>query len=281
MNKLLLVNKDVGCTSRDVVNELNKIFNTKKIGHFGTLDPLASGLLLIGFGRYTKLGNLLENDTKEYLATVLVGKSTDTYDITGNTLEEKNVSFDEVNLREVIATFVGTYIQEVPIYSAVKVNGKKLYEYAREGKEVSLPEKEVTIFNIELLEVTDNTFSFKCLVSKGTYIRSLINDISKKMDVPMCMKSLVRTKQDKFSLEDAYTIEEIKKGNYSFIDIRDALSLEEMEMPLELEKKVLNGAPIDIISNKYVLFTKNGDDVVLYGVNGSLMKPVLYLKTDL
>lgn len=281
MNKLLLVNKDTGCTSRDVVNELTKIFNTKKIGHFGTLDPLASGLLLIGFGRYTKLGNLLENDTKEYVATVLVGKSTDTYDITGTVLEEKEFILDKDNLNDVLSTFIGTYTQEVPIYSAVKVNGKKLYEYAREGKEVSLPKKEVTVFNIELLEVTDDSFTFKCLVSKGTYIRSLINDISKKMSIPMCMKSLVRTKQDKFSLEESYTMEEIKKGNFSFLNIRDILDLDVREIPLELEKKVLNGAPIDIISNNYILFTKNDDDIVLYGVKGSSMRPILYLKTDI
>ena len=278
MDKLLLVNKDKDCTSRDVVNQLSKIFNTKKIGHFGTLDPVATGLLVIGIGKYTKLGNFFPFDTKEYIATVLVGKSTDTYDITGNILEEKTASFEKEKLLSVLSSFVGSYDQEVPIYSAVKVNGKKLYEYAREGIEVDLPKKPVTIFELELLDFTENSFTFRCLVSKGTYIRSLINDISKKMNIPMCMSSLCRTRQDKFSLSDAYTLEDIKSGNFSFLDIRDALSLEEMEIHSSLEKKVLNGASISTINNKYVLFTKDGEDIALYAVNGDVMKCALYLK---
>ena len=167
MNGVLLVNKEKNYTSRDIVNILSSVFNTKKIGHFGTLDPLATGLLIVGIGNYTSVGNLLKNDNKEYIATVLIGKSTDTYDITGNIIEEKDININKEDLIKTINTFKGTYLQQVPIYSAVKVSGKKLYEYAREGQEVELPKKEVTISYIDLLSFDSEAFTFSCKVSKN------------------------------------------------------------------------------------------------------------------
>ena len=155
MDEVILINKPKGYTSRDIVNIVSKTLNTKKVGHFGTLDPLAEGLLIIGVNNYTKLGNLLENDTKEYIAEVLVGTSTDTYDTTGtviNKTEDFHLSKDLIN--KTLNKFKKTYLQEVPIYSATKVKGKRLYEYAREGKEVLLPKKEVKIYNIELIKHT-------------------------------------------------------------------------------------------------------------------------------
>ena len=284
MNELILINKPSGYTSRDIVNIVSKELNTKKVGHFGTLDPLADGLLLIGVGAYTKLGNFLENDTKEYIATVLIGTSTDTYDIEGTILDKKeNVVVDKDKLLKVLKSFQKTYLQEVPIYSAVKVNGKKLYEYARKGKKVELPKKEVTIYDIEILDMyqkeNNKYFVFKAVVSKGTYIRSLINDISKELDIPLCMSALTRTKQDKFLLGDANTILDIKNKTYKSINIREVLSLDEMEIPKEIEKKVLNGSKIEKQSDKMILFTKNNEDIVLYGHVSGQMKPVLTLNT--
>ena len=242
MNEIILINKPKGYTSRDIVNIVSKELNTKKVGHFGTLDPLAEGLLLIGTEKYTKLGNFLENDTKEYIAEVKIGISTDTYDITGKILkEEKNVSIDKEKLIKVLNSFKKTYNQEVPIYSATKIKGKKLYEYARENKEVQLPKKEVTIYDIKLLKIEKDTFTFKALVSKGTYIRSLINDISKKLNIPLCMNNLKRTKQDKFSLDDANNLEDIKNKTYKSLNIKDVIDVEEIEIPKELEKKIING----------------------------------------
>ena len=283
MDKIILVNKEKGYTSRDVVNVISKVLGTKKVGHFGTLDPLATGLLVIGVGVYTKIGNLLESDIKEYEAEVLIGKSTDTFDITGNILQEEDVSLDKDRLIEVLNSFKKTYEQEVPIYSAVKVNGKKLYEYAREGKRVSLPKKSVTVHDIKFLDMYDNEgnkyFRFKCLVSKGTYIRSLINDISKEINIPLCMSNLIRTRQDKFLLKDAYTIDMIKSNNYKSLDIKDVIDCYVMDIPSSLEKKVLNGSMIDIINNnKYILFTLNGEYVSLYKVFNDKMKPVLIFK---
>lgn len=279
MNEIILINKPKGYTSRDIVNIVSKELNTKKVGHFGTLDPLAEGLLLIGTEKYTKLGNFLENDTKEYIAEVKIGISTDTYDITGKILkEEKNVSIDKEKLIKVLNSFKKTYNQEVPIYSATKIKGKKLYEYARENKEVKLPKKEVTIYDIKLLKIDQDTFTFKTLVSKGTYIRSLINDISKKLNIPLCMNNLKRTKQDKFSLDDANDLEDIKNKTYKSLNIKDVIDVEEIEIPKELEKKIINGNKIDKYKDKKVLFTKDKEEYVLYGPINNEFKPILTLK---
>lgn len=282
MDQIILVNKEKGYTSRDVVNIISKALNTKKVGHFGTLDPLAEGLLIIGVESYTKLEKFIEDNTKEYIATVLIGVSTTTYDVTGTIIEKSSKTIKKEELEKALASFKTTYLQEVPIYSAVKVNGKKLYEYARLGKNIKLPKKSVTILDISLLSIhednNNNYFSFRCKVSKGTYIRSLINDISKKLDVPMCMSDLVRVKHGKFDISSSYTIEDIKNNNYKSLNIRDIVNLKEMEIPKELEKKVLNGARIERISDGKILFTKDGKDIALYDVDGDYMKTVLTLK---
>ena len=285
MNEIILINKPKGYTSRDIVNIVSKQLNTKKVGHFGTLDPLADGLLIIGTGSYTKLGNFLKDDTKEYIAEVLIGASTDTYDTEGTILEKlEDVSITKEEIENILKLFQKTYNQEVPIYSATKVNGKKLYEYARSGIKVELPKKEVTIYDIELIDLYEKEgnkyFSFEAKVSKGTYIRSLINDISKELNIPLCMSALTRTKQDKFFLKDANTIENIKNKKYKSLNIRDVLDIEEKEIPLELEKKILNGSKIERLSDNMILFTKNNIDIVLYAPYKDEMKPVLTLKNN-
>ena len=285
MNEIILINKPKGYTSRDIVNIVSKKLNTKKVGHFGTLDPLADGLLIIGTGSYTKLGNFLKDDTKEYIAEVLIGASTDTYDTEGTILEKlEDVSITKEEIENILKLFQKTYNQEVPIYSATKVNGKKLYEYARSGIKVELPKKGVTIYDIELIDLYEKEgnkyFSFETKVSKGTYIRSLINDISKELNIPLCMSALTRTKQDKFFLKDANTIENIKNKKYKSLNIRDVLDIEEKEIPLELEKKILNGSKIERLSDNMILFTKNNIDIVLYAPYKDEMKPVLTLKNN-
>ena len=286
MDGIILVNKEKGYTSRDVVNIIGKILKTKKVGHFGTLDPLATGLLIIAIGSYTKLGNYLLDDSKDYIAEVLIGTSTDTYDVTGYVLERKNdFCLDKKILEEALNSFKGKYMQEVPIYSAVKVNGRKLYDYARSGEKVKLPKKEVEIFDIKLLDFYEkdknNYFKFKVSVSKGTYIRSLINDLSKKLDIPLCMSNLKRVRQDKFLLENASDISDIENGNYKLLNVREVLDLDEREITKEKEKLILNGSVIDKISDKLVLFTKNKEDIVLYGPYKDKMKPYLFFKKDL
>ena len=267
MNGVLLVNKPIDFTSRDVVNKLTKIFNTKKIGHTGTLDPIATGVLVICIGRSTKLCDILTSKYKEYIATIKLGTKTDTLDTMGTILEEQEVKkYTKEEITKVLNSFLGKSIQETPIYSAVKVNGKKLYEYAREGISVELPKREIDIKSIELLDYKDNEIIFKTTVSKGTYIRALINDICTKLKTIGTMSSLVRTKQGEFNLEDCYTLEDIESGNYKILSNEEVLSnIETIDISEDLLKPVHNGAVIDkIFKSDLCSFTENGKIIAIY-----------------
>ncbi len=246
MNGILLVNKPIGFTSRDVVNKLTKILKTKKIGHTGTLDPIATGVLVVCVGNTTKLCELLTSEYKEYEATIKLGIKTDTLDTTGTIIEKKEFNIDENQIKEVLNSFLGESIQTTPIYSAVRVNGKKLYEYAREGKEVELPKREINITNIELISYSNDEIIFKTTVSKGTYIRALIDDICTKLNTVGAMSSLIRTKQGIFNIEDSYTLEEIESGNEKILPIEEALTtIENIDITEEQYNKIKNGAIIN------------------------------------
>ncbi len=244
MGGVIVIDKEEGYTSRDVVNIISKNIGTKKVGHTGTLDPLATGVLVVAFGQATKIIEYLMSDDKEYIATVKVGIKTDSLDIEGTILEEKEQVIDKTKLKQVIESHQKTYLQEVPKYSAVSVNGKRLYHYARNNEEVELPKKEVTIKEIELLEITKDTFTFKCSVSKGTYIRSLIRDILEELDLIGTMSALRRTRQGVFTLE---TATKVKDNNYHIISIEDALSFPKLIVNEEIKKKVMNGVAIENI----------------------------------
>ena len=243
-NGLLVINKPAGYTSRDIVNIVSKKLKTKKVGHTGTLDPLASGVLVICIGKATKLCELLTSTKKGYIAEVILGLKTDTLDITGKVLEENYQEISKEKLAETVKSFKKKYLQEVPLYSAVKVNGKKLYEYARENIPVKLPKKEVEIYNISLTDYKydDKTvFSFKCEVSKGTYIRALINDIAHALNTEGAMSKLVRTKQGKFTIEEAITLEDFLNDNYKLLDIKDVLDIPKVVVNDEEKFKIING----------------------------------------
>ena len=264
-NGILVINKDKGYTSRDVVNVISKLFKTKKVGHNGTLDPLATGVLVICLNKYTKLNELLSSDEKEYIAEVTLGIKTDTLDIEGNVLEKKETFVDKNDLVKTLKKYETTYEQEVPIYSAVKVNGKKLYEYARSGEEVILPKKKVIIKKIELLDFDKNKFIFKCLVSKGTYIRSLIRDILNDLNVIGTMSNLTRTKQGIFDIKDAYSLEDVKEGNYKLLLVKDVLNIDKVTVFGELKFKILNGNKIKGNYSDMVLFLdENGKELAIY-----------------
>ena len=246
MNGILIVNKPQDFTSRDVVNKVGGILKTKKIGHTGTLDPIATGVLVICIGNTTKLCEVLTSEYKEYIATIKLGIKTDTLDTTGEIIERKDFNITEPQIIEVLSSFLGKSTQVTPIYSAVKVNGKKLYEYAREGIKVELPTREINITNIELISFNNDEIVFKTTVSKGTYIRALIDDICKKLNTVGTMSSLIRTKQGNFKIEESYTIEDIEKGNYKLITIEEALSnLETITIDEETYNKVKNGSIIE------------------------------------
>ena len=271
MNGILIVNKSDGFTSRDVINKLSKVFNTKKIGHTGTLDPIAKGVLVVVLGKYTKLCEDLTQTYKEYIATFKLGILTDTLDITGNIIDEKSCNISEEEIRNVISNYKCVYSQEVPIYSSVKINGRKLYEYARNGEEVTLPKREVDIKSIEVLEINKDIIKIKCLVSKGTYIRSLIRDIGESLNTHATMTDLIRTKQGIFDIKDSYTIEDIENGNYKLINIEDVLDL--CVINNEYIKEATNGVKLELdIKNKYILFKSNNEEVALYKKDGKYFR---------
>jgi tRNA pseudouridine55 synthase len=240
-NGILMVNKPSGITSRDVVNIVGKTLNTKKVGHTGTLDPMATGVLVLCLGNALKVCELITANDKEYIAKVILGIETETLDTTSPIINTKKTNITKEEIEKVLNSFKGSYLQEVPKYSAVKINGKKLYEYAREGKEIELPKKMVTIYDIQLIsDITyyNDTTSFyiKTTVSKGTYIRSLIRDIGYKLNTYGCMDSLERTRQGIFNIDNSYTLEEIKNNNYKLLSIEKSLP----NIPLvEVDNKTL------------------------------------------
>ena len=274
MDKLLVVNKEKNLTSRDIVNNLTKIFNTKKIGHTGTLDPIATGVLVCLFGKYTKLVDLLTSLDKEYIAEIKWGIKADTGDITGSIIENKSFNITKDNIIKVFEKFPQKYEQTVPKYSAVKINGKKLYEYARNNIEIELPKREVSIFSLELIDYEKDIIKFKTHVSKGTYIRSLIEDICEKLGTIGTMNNLIRTKQGGFDIEDSFILDDIKNGNFKFQNIHEFLKYPSIEINDELIKIIKNGGRIKNIYNVQdkVIFTYQGEDIAIYETNNETLK---------
>ena len=275
MDGIILVNKPKGITSRDVVNEIVKKFHTKRVGHTGTLDPIATGLMIICINKGCKLVPLLTNHDKTYIATVKLGIKTDTYDVTGKVIEENNnYNLSKEDLIRTLNSFIGSYMQEVPIYSSIKVNGKKLYEYARSNLPVELPKHLVNIYSIELLDYNGDTFSFKVSVSKGTYIRSLINDIGNKLSIPMAMQDLNRITVGDFNIDKSKSLEDINESD--IIPIKDIFNMKKVIVDDEvLLKKITNGNKLDDIYNEdYIMFINNNKCIAIY------KKEDNYLKVD-
>ncbi len=272
MNGIIIVNKPYGYTSRDVVNILCKKFKTKRIGHTGTLDPIATGVLILCIGSATKLVEALTSDDKEYIATVELGTLTDTLDNTGNVIKEEKTNLNVNQITKALEKMQGVYEQEVPIYSAVKINGKKLYEYAREGINVELPKRMVNIKSLELInnikyENNKTTFQIRCHVSKGTYIRSLVNDIAYELGTVGTMTSLNRVKQGIFNISDSYTLEDIENDNYKLLSIKEALSnVKQVIVSGEALFKIKNGTRLENIyhSDKVLFLDEFNNEIALY-----------------
>ena len=224
MDGILLINKPAGYTSHDIVGIVRKKLHTKKVGHCGTLDPDATGVLVVCVNKATKAIQFLMSDTKVYRATLSLGKSTDTYDASGKILEEKEVGqISKAQVIDVLNSFLGKSKQKPPIYSAIKVNGKKLYEYARNGEEVEIKERDIEIMMIELIDFSNNEIVFDVKCSKGTYIRSLCVDIAKKLGYPGHMSHLERRQAGRFLITDCVTLEQLENDDYSLRSIDDAL----------------------------------------------------------
>ncbi len=278
-NGILVVDKPQNMTSRDVVNYVSKILNIKKIGHTGTLDPLATGVLVLTIGKYTKLTEVLTSNTKEYIATFTLGYETDSLDVTGKIIKRSNKKVEDSLVSSTCLSFIRTYNQEVPLYSAVKINGHKLYEYARNNIKIDLPKREITIKNIEILSIKDNIITIKCLVSKGTYIRSLVRDIGLSLGTYATLISLRRISQGKFTLKDAYTLEDIKNNNYKLLSLEETLDIETIKLTdTNLKKQIENGSKLKL-NNKsnYILFTYDSTDIALYKKDNDIYRMFIKL----
>ena len=241
VNGVLLFNKPLGLSSNTALQKVRRLFNAQKAGHTGTLDPLASGLLPICFGEATKFSSFLLDGDKEYIATIKLGQTTTTYDAEGEITSTAKVSATQNQILECINSFLGTITQTPPIYSALKVNGKALYQYARDGEEVVIKSREICIHEIELLEyVAFDVVKIRVLSSKGTYIRTLANDIGQKLGCGAHLIGLVRTKSNQFELNEKLTLDYLTS--------------------LELEQRRDLLLPIDIMLSDMPKYELNEDD---------------------
>lgn len=225
-NGVINIYKEKGFTSHDVVAKMRGILQQKKIGHTGTLDPDAVGVLPVCLGNATRLADMLTDRDKEYEAAMRLGVKTDTQDLSGTVLEEKPVAVSEAEVETVIQSFAGGYEQVPPMYSALKVNGKRLYELAREGREVERRPRSVSLYRIEILSMQMPEVSIRVSCSKGTYIRTLCHDIGEKLGCGAAMSSLKRTKSGCFTLDTAITLQTLEQ-------LRDAKNVEKVLIPVD------------------------------------------------
>ncbi len=254
VNGIINIYKEAGFTSHDVVAKLRGIVKQRKIGHTGTLDPDATGVLPVCFGNATKLCDMLTDKSKEYEAVLLLGVTTDTQDMSGTVLTQREVTCTEAEARNAVLSFVGGYDQIPPMYSAIKVNGKKLYELARKGVEVERKPRHVEIPAIEIIECELPEIRFRVSCSKGTYIRALCADIGEKLGCGAAMKSLVRTRVGNFRIEEAWKLSEIEKmvadGNLpDYVVAPDRVFMEYRKVTVKqaFEKALSNGNKLGLV----------------------------------
>ena len=248
-NGIMNIYKEAGYTSHDVVAKLRGILRQKKIGHTGTLDPAAVGVLPVCLGSGTKLCDMLTDKDKEYRTVLRLGCETDTQDMTGRVLEEREVCVTERQAEEAILSFLGEYDQVPPMYSAVKVDGKRLYELAREGREVARRPRRVRIYAIEIEEIRLPLIAMRVSCSKGTYIRTLCHDIGRKLCCGGTMEELVRTRSGSFTIGDALRLSEVER-------LRDAGKLEGSILPVDY---VFAGLPRVTVEKQFQKLIENGN----------------------
>lgn len=238
------------------------MLGNEKAGHTGTLDPLASGLMMLTIGKATKILPYIVSHTKEYVAVLKLGFSTDTLDVTGTVTAEKEiVPIDKAQVEKVLKEFLGKSQQLPPMYSAKKVNGRKLYEYARNNVEIERKPADIEIFEIELISIDNDEIRFRTLCSAGTYIRTLCQEIAYKLNNEGCMKELIRSGIDRYSLEDSYTLDDIEKGNYALLDSYEVLN-DYQYVEMEDLTDVLNGKPLRLERSDDVVFITNDHRII-------------------
>ena len=286
MNGIIIINKEKDYTSNDVVQIVKKIFK-EKVGHTGTLDPMATGVLPVLIGKGTLLSKYLINHDKIYTATLMLGKKTDTGDITGNVIEEKDVKeecFNKEIIENALKSIIGKQKQTPPMYSAIKVNGKKLYEYAREGRQINVTPREIEIYNLELIDIINQTqeIKFRVSCSKGTYIRTLCEQIAEKLGTIGTMSALNRDKVGEFEMDKSIKITTLKENanNKDFLE-ENMISIEEF---LQSKRKItlsprsyiafLNGVKLfsDEENGEYRIYDINNNFIGTGIVNNGILK---------
>ncbi len=276
INAIAVIDKPSGMTSHDVVSRVRRILGTRKVGHTGTLDPEATGVLPICIGRATKVSDMLMLSDKEYIAAVRLGTVTDTQDIFGTVLEKRPTDgFSNEKLAEAVTRFTGEIDQVPPMYSAIKIGGKKLCDLARQGVEVERKARRVNIYSIETSDVTNDGFTMKVACSKGTYIRTLCHDIGEYLGCGACMASLRRTKSSVFGIDEAITLEELETavsgGSLSLV-LRPIDSvfahLPRLAVNDEIDTRLRNGAPSTVAAQcgEYRVYNARGEFVAVGAV---------------
>lgn len=271
MNGIIIVDKPKDWTSQDVVTKIKRVLKTKKVGHAGTLDPLATGVLVVLVNGATKLSDYLMADNKEYDCNIVIGKATTTEDVMGEVVSSKSVTEDLINVDEVLTSLKGKLSQVPPMYSSLHHNGAKLYELARMGITVERDAREIEIFDIKRTSEViyfDGlaSFDFRAKVSKGTYIRTLCCEIGARLNYPAYMNELRRISSGNLHINDACTIDDIINDNYKLISMLDALeNINKIEVDEDLFKKINNGMKVKLdCSDEEVLLTKNNELIAIY-----------------
>lgn len=246
MDGVLIINKPKGYTSHDIVNIVKKELNITKVGHAGTLDPNATGVLPVLIGNATKISKYLIEHDKVYIAELKLGEKSSTGDLEGEIIEKKSVpKLNEDQIKDTLKLFLGKQQQIPPMYSSIKINGKKAYEYARKGLKVEMEPREIEIMNISLMKFQDNIITFKVKCSKGTYIRVLCEDIAKSLGTVGLMKELCRIKVNEFDIKNSVTLDDIKNGNVQVINIEEIFKLQSCIKLNNRETKLfLNGVKL-------------------------------------
>tara|TARA_Y100000746_G_scaffold99542_1_gene84791 strand:- start:401 stop:1240 length:840 start_codon:yes stop_codon:yes gene_type:complete len=274
MNGFILVNKESGVSSNFIVQHIKKKINAKKVGHLGTLDPLASGLLILAINRATKFSSYFLESDKSYDVEVEFGTSTDTDDSTGKIIYESNNYPSKLSIKNELESFIGESMQVPPFFSALKYKGKPLYKYAREGELITKPPRKILITRIESLDFDSKICSFKIYCSKGTYIRSIARDLGERLGCGAHMKSLIRISQGNFNISNAKSASDILEVD--IISIEDAFkNLEKIKIEYNDEKKFINGVTIpnfDLKDARYRIFNKNNNFVGIGEIKKNSLK---------
>ena len=284
LDGIIILNKQKGCTSHDVVAKTKKMLK-EKVGHTGTLDPNATGVLPLLVGQGTKLSKYIIEHDKEYIATLKLGEKRDTADSEGAIIEERQIDYSVLqkeNVEKILQSFIGKQEQIPPMYSAIKINGKKLYEYARKNEKIELEPRHIEIYKMDLIDIIKDTIIFKVQCSKGTYIRSLCEDIAKRLNTVGYMQDLERSRVGKFDIKDSITIEELEQNiedsefiNQHFITIenyfKDKESIKLNEKRLSL---FLNGVKLthNLTDDMYKIYDENNKFVGIGSVKNNLLK---------